>query len=325
MKALFVGFTLVATLGVGSIATAQSFPTKSITIVVPFSAGGPTDTLARLLTEPMRKALGQTVVVENTTGAGGTIGTGRVVRSAPDGYTLSIGHWGTHVVNGAYYTKLAFHVYDDFAPVAMIATNPQLIVSRNAVPANNLKELIAWIRANEKTALMGTGGVGGASHIAALKFANMIGIKFQYVPYRGAAPVWTAMLGNEVDLFVTQVGSAINFVRAGKVRAYAVTSKNRQAVAPDIPTVDEAGLPGFHTSVWHALWAPKATPKDVIAKLNSAVVESLKDPLVSKRFIDLGQEIPPLAEQTPAALAAHHKKEIAIWWPIIKEAGLQAD
>jgi tripartite-type tricarboxylate transporter receptor subunit TctC len=315
---------LATTLAVGAGALAQGYPAKPVTVVVPFSAGGPTDTLARIMAERMRGALGQPVLVDNTTGAGGSIGVGKVVRSAPDGYMVSIGHWGTHVVNGVYY-NLTYNVLSDFEPVAMIATNPQLIISRLALPATNLKELIAWTLANKSKVLMGTGGIGGASHMAAIYFGNQIGVKFQFVPYRGGAPALQGLLANEFDLYVTQVGSAINLIRAGRVRAYAVTSKTRQAAAPEIPTVDEAGLPGLHTAIWHAYWLPKGTPKPVVAKLNAAIVESLADPVVIKRFVDLGQEIPAREQQTPEALFAHHKAEVDKWWPIIRDAGIKAE
>lgn len=305
-------------------AMAQSYPSRPITIVVPFSAGGPTDTLARIIGERMRKPLGQPVLVDNTTGAGGSIGVAKVVRAPPDGYMVSIGHWGTHVVNGAYYT-LPYSLVTDIEPVAMIATNPQLIISKTAVPAKNLKELTAWANANAGKVLMGTGGVGGASHMAAIYFQNAIGGKFQYVPYRGGAPALQALLAGEVDLYVTQISNVTGQVKAGKVRAYAVMAKTRQNAAPEIPTVDEAGLPGLHTAIWHGIWVPKATPKDVVSKLNGAIVETLADPAVRARFADLGQEIPSRAEQTPEALAAFHRSEIDKWWPMIKASGLKAE
>lgn len=305
-------------------AMAQPWPSKTISLVVPFSAGGPTDTLARIMGEPLRRFLGQTVVVDNVTGAGGTIGVGKVVRSPPDGYTLSIGHWGTHVVNGAYY-NLNYDLLKDMAPVAMIATNPQLIASTNSVPAKNLNELVAWIKGNPQKMKFGTGGIGGASHISGVYFLNRLGLKTDYISYRGGAPAIQALISGEIDLFITQIGGSITQVRAGKIRAYAVTSKNRQAAAPEIPSVDEAGLPGLHTAVWHGIWAPAKTPRDTIIKLNAAFVDTLADATVRTRFADLGQEILPREEQTVEALAKFHKAEIDKWWPLIKAAGLKAE
>jgi tripartite-type tricarboxylate transporter receptor subunit TctC len=324
MKALFFTCVLAVIFSFNSIATAQTYPSRPITIVVPFAAGGPTDTLARIVSDPMRKLLGQTVVVENVTGAGGSIAVGRVARATPDGHTLSIGHWGSHVVNGAYYT-LPFDLLTDLEPVAMIASNPQVIISKLAVPAKNLKELIAWSKSNQDKLLVGTGGVAASAHMGGIYFQNAIGAKFQYVHYRGGAPALQALLSGEVDLYVTQVSGAVTFTRAGKIRAYAVTAKTRQEAAPEIPTVDEAGLPGLYTSVWHAVWAPKGTPKDIIAKLNATFVETLADTTVRKRFGDLGQEIPSREELTPQALAAYHKAEIDKWWPLIRATGLKAD
>jgi tripartite-type tricarboxylate transporter receptor subunit TctC len=324
VKALRVVFAFAVTFIITSTGTAQPWPEKSISIVVPFSAGGPTDTLARIMSEPLRRFLGQTIIVDNITGAGGTIGVGRVVRSPPDGYTLSIGHWGTHVVNGAYY-NLNYDLLKDMAPVAMIATNPQLITSTNAVPAKNLAELVAWIKANPQKMKFGTGGIGGASHISGVYFLNRLGVKTDYISYRGGAPAIQALMSGEIDLFITQIGGSITQVRAGKIRAYAVTSKNRQAAAPEIPSVDEAGLPGLHTAVWHGIWAPAKTPRDVVTKLNAAFVDTLSDANVRARFADLGQEIPPREEQTIQALAKYHKSEIDKWWPLIKATGLKAE
>ena len=307
-----------------SSATAQTYPARAVTMVVPFSAGGPTDTIARIMAERMGKALGQTVVVENTTGAAGSIGVGRVARAAPDGYMLSIGHWSTHVVNGAVY-QLSYDVLKDFEPVAMIASNPQLIVSKNAVPAKDLNELVAWVKANQDKVSVGTAGVGSASHVGGIYFQDIIGTKLLFVPYRGAAPAMQDLMAGQIDLMLDQAANSLSWVRGGKIRAYAVTAKTRLPAAPEIPTVDEAGLRGLYIAIWHAIWVPKGTPKDVVAKLNAAIVEALADPAVRQRLGDLGQEIPSRDQQTPEALAAYHKAEIEKWWPLIKAAGIKAE
>jgi tripartite-type tricarboxylate transporter receptor subunit TctC len=314
---------VIAAVGVSG-AAAQTYPTRSINLVVPFAAGGPTDTIARILAEGMRQALGQTVIVENITGAAGSIGVGRVARATPDGYTIGIGHWSTHVVNAAVY-PLQYDVLNDFAPISLVANNPQLVVSKNAVPAKDLKELIAWIKQNGDQVTQGTAGAGSASHIAGVYFQKLTGTTFRFVPYRGAGPVMQDMLAGHIDLNFDQAANSLPQVRAGQIRAYAVTAKTRLAAAPDIPTVDEAGVPGFYIAVWHGLWAPKNTPKEVMARLIEATRAALANPLVQKRLADLGQEIPALDQQTPEALRAHHKAELDKWVPLIKAANIKVE
>jgi tripartite-type tricarboxylate transporter receptor subunit TctC len=292
--------------------------------VVPFSAGGPTDTIARIMAERMTRALGQTVVVENTTGAGGSIAVGKVTRAAPDGYTLSIGHTGTHVLNGAIY-KLPYDLLTDLTPVAMIASNPQLIISTNAVPAKNLKEFVAWAKANQDKVSIGTGGAGTPAHISGVYFQNTVAPRAQIVHYRGSGPAMQDLLAGNINVLFDQAANALPQVRAGRIRAYAITAPSRIAAAPDIPTVDEAGLPGFYMAVWHGIWAPKGTPADVVARLNAAIVETLADPAVRKKLADLGQEIPAREQQTPEVLGAHQKSEIEKWWPLVKSANIKAE
>jgi tripartite-type tricarboxylate transporter receptor subunit TctC len=324
MKKWVAVFAFAAMAGSISTGLAQGFPSRSITIVVPFAAGGPTDVIARTMAQHMGASLGQTVVVENQTGANGNIGVGRVARAAPDGYTISIGHWSTHVVNGAVY-PLPYDLLKDFEPVSLIATNSYLVVSKNAVPANDLKSFIAWLKANPDKAFEGTAGAGSPQHVGGVFFQNATGTRFQFVPYRGAAPAMQALVAGEIDMIIDDPTSSLPQVRAGKIKAFAVTARSRLAAAPEIPTVDEAGLPGFYFSRWHALWAPKGTPKDIIARLNAAAVGALADPLVRSRLADLGQEIFPREQQTPEALGAYHKAEIEKWWPIIKAAGIKVD
>jgi tripartite-type tricarboxylate transporter receptor subunit TctC len=303
---------------------AQVYPSRPITMVAPFAAGAPVDMVGRVVAERMRASLGQAVIVENVSGAAGSVGTGRVARAAADGYTISVGNISSHVLNGAIYA-LQYDVLTDFEPVALLASNPQLIISKNTLPAKDLKGLIAWLKANPDKASAGTGGVGGVSHVAGVFFQKETGTRFQFVTYRGTNLAQQDLTGGHIDLLFDQAVTALPNVRAGKVRAYAVTAKTRLDSAPDIPTVDEAGVPGFYMSVWNALWVPKGTRQEVIARLNAAVVDSMADPVVRKRLSDLGLDIPPRDQQTPGALGAFHKAEIEKWWPIIRAANIKAE
>ena len=322
-RRVMAGLVLAACLGAGS-ADAQTFPSKQVTIVVPFSAGGPTDTLARILAERMSRSLGQTVIVDNTTGAAGTIGVARVVRAAPDGYTIGIGHWSTHVVNPAIY-PLNFNILDDLEPLAFIATNPQLVVTRKDFPATDLKALVDYAKANPDKVTAGTAGVGAASHIGGLYFEEKTGAKVRFIPYRGGGPALQDLVAGQIDIMFDQAANSIPQIQAGKIKVFAVTAKQRMKTMPDVPTVDEAGLPGLYIAVWHGLWAPKGTPKEVTARLGAAIMEALADPQVREKFIGLGQEIPEPAQQTAQALRAQHEAEIKLWWPLIKAANIKIE
>ena len=323
MRKLSVAVALSMLAGIAG-AAAQTYPSRPVTVIVPFAAGGVTDIVARIVTERMRSSLGQSVIVENVSGAGGTIGVTRLFRAAPDGYTLAVGQWTSHVGAGAMY-PVPFDYLNDFEPVSMLSTAPLWIIGRNNLPAKDLKELIAWLKANPDKASAATTGLGSGIHMCLVYFQNMTGTKFPLAPYRGAAPLMQDLLAGQIDLSCPEAGQTLPQYRAGSIKAYAVLTQKRWFAAPNVPTIDEAGVPGLHFPFWHAVWAPKGTPKDVIAKLNGAIVDTLADPGVQQRFNELGHEIAPREQQSPAALAAYHKAEIAKWWPIIKAANIKLE
>jgi tripartite-type tricarboxylate transporter receptor subunit TctC len=306
------------------IAQAQTYPSRTITLVVPTAAGGAMDSVTRIMAERMRVPLGQAVVVENISGANGNIGVGRVARAAPDGYTLIVGNWNSQVANGALYT-LQYDLLKDFEPISLIASFPQLIIARTSMPAHDLAGLIAWLKANPNKASQGIPGVGSIAHVSGVFFQNTTGTRFQFVPYRGTAPAMEDLAAGRIDMMFDAPAPSLPQVRAGRIKAYAVMASTRLAAASEIPTVDEAGLPGFYFSLWFALWAPKGTPKDVIARLNDAVVNTLAEPSIRQKIADQSMEIPPRAQQTPEALGAFHRAEIEKWWPVIKAAGIKGE
>jgi tripartite-type tricarboxylate transporter receptor subunit TctC len=320
-------FLLVATAAAtlpcaASVARAQTFPSRSVTIIVPFPAGGPADVIARIIGERMRTSLGQPVIVENVSGAGGSIGVARVARATPDGYTLIIGQLNSHVFSGAAYS-VRYDLLKDFDPVALLTTNPLMIAGRKDFPAKNIVELVAWLKANPDKASFATPGVGSPSHLWGLHFQNAIGTRFQFVAYRGAVPAMQDVLSAHVDLTCLQASDLLPQVRAGNLKAYAILAKTAWVRAPDIPSIDQAGIPELDMPFWHGLWAPANTPKDIVDKLGRAAIEAVGDPSVLQRLADIGQEIFPPERQTPEALAALQKAEIEKWWPIIKAANIK--
>jgi len=306
-------------------AVAESYPSRPITIIVPFPPGGPVDTLARILSEPLRLSLGQPIVVENVSGAGGSLGIGRLARAAPDGLTLGLGNWTSSVGAPAIY-PVAYDILADFEPVALVTISPVMIVARKTLPANDVMELIAWLKANPGKASAGTIGSGSPSQVGGIYFQNLTGTRLQFVPYRGSAQVLQDMVAGLIDLrFGAEASQMLPYLRAGTLKALAIMGKDRWAPAPDIPTIDEAGLPGLYLSYWQGLWLPKGTPKAIVARLNAATADALADAVVRQRLADLGQDIPPRDQQTPEALAAFHRAEIEKWWPVIRQAGLKAE
>ena len=319
MKRLLAAFSLTLLAGFAD-AQAQTYPSRQITLVVPFPPGGSTDAAARILAERMRASLGQSIIIENVGGAGGSIAVGRVARSAPDGYTFDIGQWDTHV--GSIIYKLDYDLEKDFEPIGLISSNPQLMVAKNDLPANNLAELVAWMKLNRGK--INFVNQNAAANVSGVLFENLTKQKVQLIPYRGAGPAMTDLVAGTVDLLVVQGAVALPQIRAGKIKAFANLSPQRSASMPDIPTADETGVPGLYMSGWFGFFAPKGTPKDIVAKLNAATVEALADPAIQQRFTELGLDVAPREQQTPEGLAAFQKYEIDKWWPIIRAAGIGA-
>lgn len=324
MRRLLLALTFTLVLGSNGNAAGQEFPSHYVTLIVPFAAGGPADTVARIVAAQMTKSLGQSVVVENISGANGGIAMARVARATPDGYTLIMGSWNTHVANGAVY-KLQYDVQKDFAPVSLLSSSPLWIVARKSLPPKDLKELIAWLKINNDKATVGIPGVGSASHFASVLFQNYTGTRFQFVPYRGSGPLLQDLMAGQIDLAFVDASNSLALVRSGNIKPYAVMAKTRWSGATDVPTVDEVGAPGLHFSFWNGLWAPKDTPKSVIAKLNTAVEDALADLVVRQRLAGVGQEIPTIEQQAPEALGDFQKAEIKKWWPLIKAANIKVE
>jgi len=317
-----IAIALAAACAIGG-ANAQDYPSRFVTLVVPLATGGSTDTIARIIAEGMRPHLGQTVVVENSPGAGGSTGVVRVARATPDGYTLQIGQWGTNVASGAVY-NLPIDLLKDMEPVALISTQPSLIVGKKDLPPNSLKELMAWLKENSGKISVGTSGPGSPSHVFGVFFQNAVGSKFNFIPYRSAGLSQQDLVAGQVEMIIDTPSTSGANVKGGLIKAYAIAGKDRSPVLPDVPTVDEAGLPGLYFYFWHAIWAPKGTPKDIVAKLNGAVVKAVADPATHKRLADIGQEFFPASMSSPEALAKFQKEEIEKWQPVIRAAGIRA-
>ena len=324
MRIRLLSFLAALGVAVGGVfgAQAESFPAKPVTLIVPFPAGGITDIVARLVGERMKTSLGQPVIVENVGGAGGTIGITRLFRSPPDGYTIAIGQWTSHVGAAAMY-PVPFDHLKDFEPISMLSIGALWIIGRKDFPAKDSKELIAWLKANPNKATGGTIGIGSAIHMCLIHFADKTGTTLQYVPYRGAAPMLQDVLAGQIDLSCPEAGQTLAQYRAGNFKAYAVLTEKRWFAAPDVPTTDEIGVPDVHFPFWHGLWAPKDTPKEVIARLDAAVVDALADPAVRQRLTEFGHEVAPRNMQTPEGLYATHKADLEKWGPIIKSANIK--
>ena len=319
-----VALALLAMAAAGP-AFGQAYPNKPVNLIVPFAAGGPTDVMARIVGERMAKELGQQFVIDNVTGAAGSIAMGKLARATPDGYTIGIGHLGTNVVNGAIYKNLNYDLINDLEPIALLPSNPLLVVTSNQVPAKDLKELVAYLKANADKISGGTAGMGSGSHIGALAFFAVTGTNYQLVPYRGTGPAVQDLIANQIQIMIDQSSNSLPHIRSGKLKVYAVAAKQRTAAAPEIPTTAEAGFPGIEVAIWHGLWAPKGTPKEIIGKLNAAAIKALQDPEVRSKLENLGQDIPTPDQMKSDAFGAYQKAEFAKWKPIIDKAGVKVE
>ena len=313
--------SLVAT---GAAVAQAAFPAKPVTVVVPFSAGGPTDVVARLIGVPMGKALGQTVIIDNALGAGGTIAAAKVARAAPDGYTIFLHHMGMSTAP-ALYRKLSFDPLKDFEYIGQVVDVPMTLLGRKDLPANNFKELQAYVKANGNKVTLANAGLGAVSHLCGLLFMSQMGVELTTVPYKGTGPAMNDLLGGQVDLLCDQTTQTVPFIKDGRIKVYGVTTHNRLGSLPNVPTLDEQGLKGFEVKVWHAMYAPKGTPKEVIDKLNAALKTAMADPHVKQRLAELSSDIPSADKMTPEGLRTHLTAEIAKWGPVIKKAGIYAD
>ena len=313
--------SLVAT---GAAVAQAAFPAKPVTVVVPFSAGGPTDVVARLIGVPMGKALGQTVIIDNALGAGGTIAAAKVARAAPDGYTIFLHHMGMSTAP-ALYRKLSFDPLKDFEYIGQVVDVPMTLLGRKDLPANNFKELQAYVKANGNKVTLANAGLGAVSHLCGLLFMSQMGVELTTVPYKGTGPAMNDLLGGQVDLLCDQTTQTVPFIKDGRIKVYGVTTHNRLGSLPNVPTLDEQGLTGFEVKVWHGMYAPKGTPKEVIDKLNAALKTAMADPHVKQRLAELSSDIPSADKMTPEGLRTHLTAEIAKWGPVIKKAGIYAD
>jgi tripartite-type tricarboxylate transporter receptor subunit TctC len=322
----WLGLLMAMSIGIGwnSACEAEDYPARPISMIVPFPAGGATDNVARFLGEKMRAILGQPIVIENVAGAAGSLGVGRAVRSAADGYTLSIGTSTTHVLTGGLYA-LPFDLFKDLEPVIEIGSEPLLIVGKKSLPADDLKGLITWLKANPDKASVGIAGVGATGHLTGISFQKATGTRFQFVPYRGNSPAMQDLLAEQIDFMIEPASNFLALLGAGSIKPFAITSRTRLSSSPNIPTADEAGLPGFFASLWYGLWVPKGTSKDIIAKLNATMSQILADPKVKQRFAELGIQITPIDQQSPEALRVLQKAEAERWWPIMKASNIKPE